>query len=263
MTHADTELAARLVGFGLRPKQIPDRDNAYRDLVRRYVQDDVFAGLVGAVASGLGLSILDVGARSGIVLAADAGSVFETKMDDYAKHINAKERRDTQKVLHGIAHLAIAALGFPRADDLANDSYVGRVSVEQVDIVVRETCRLLEERALRVGDTDEPLAEQGELGRAWRAYLRRPEVASTKDNRANPDATRQIIRRALKYLAERGLMHQVGEETDEVYRTTHRYQVQVRELASHDAFRELLELGVVPSMTSVSLAGPAPTTDRS
>jgi hypothetical protein len=252
---ADAEQAARLIAFGLRPKQLPERDTVYRELGRRYGQDDVFAGLVGAVAEGFGLSVLHVGGRSGVVLVAEPGSVFETKMDDYAKHITTKERRDTQKVLHGIAHLAIAALGFPRPDDLANDSYVGRVSVEQVDVVVRETCRLLDERATRADDTAEPLAEDSELERAWRAYLRRPEVASTKDNRANSDTTRQIIRRALKYLAERGLVHQVGEEIDEVYRTTHRYQVHVREMASHAAFRELLELGAVPSMTATTLIG--------
>ncbi|GAB3285172.1 hypothetical protein [Parasphingorhabdus pacifica] len=254
MTHAgDAEQAAQLIAFGMRPKQLPDRDVAYRDLVRRYTQDDVFAGLVGAIATGLGLAVLHVGGRSGVVLVAEPGSVFETKMDDYARHISTKERRDTQKVLHGIAHLAIAALGFPRADDLANDSYIGRVSVDQVDLVVRETCRLLNER---VADTADPLAEDRELERAWRAYLRRPEVASTKDNRANADTTRQIIRRALKYLAERGLVHQVGEEIDEVYRTTHRYQVHVRELASHAAFREMLALGAVTSMAGATLVAP-------
>ncbi len=249
----DAEDAARLIAFGLRPKQLPGRDTEYRELVRRYTQDDVFAGLATAVATGFGLTVVDVSARSGVVLVATPGSVFETKMDDYARHISTKERRDTQKVLHGIAHLAIAALGFPRADDLADDTYLGRVSVEQIDLVVRETCRLLDERAARADEDTDGTVEDGELERAWRAYQRRPAVASTKDNRANPDTTRQIVRRALKYLAERGLLHPVGEELDEVYRTTHRYQVHVRELASHAALKELIELGAVPRMTGATL----------
>lgn len=260
MNPIDAEQAGRLVAFGLQPKQRADRDATYRQLVRRFLEDDVFAGSVRAFADGMGLTILEVSKLDGIILVAGPGSVFETRMDDYAKYIAANERRDRQKVLHGIAHLAIAALSFPRADDLANDIYFGRVSVEQVDLVVRETCRLLDERAVRAEDDVEPLVEDSELERAWRAYLRRPEVASTTDNRANAGSTRQIIRRALKYLAERGLMTQTGEEADEVYRPTHRYQVQVRELASHAAFRELLALGAVPPMTATTLtaaSGPA------
>jgi hypothetical protein len=263
MTGADAKHAGRLIAFGLRPRQLPERDATYAELIRRFGHDDVFAGLVRAVAAGMGLTVLDASKRCGIVLAAEPGSVFETRMDDYARHISSKERRDTQKVLHGIAHLAVAALGFPRAEDLADDTYVGRVSVEQADLIVRETCRLLEERAVREEDDAEPLAENSELERAWRAYMRRPEVASTKDNRGNADTTRPIIRRALRFLAEQGLVHPVGEDVDEVYRTTHRYQVQVRELASHTAFREMLTLGVVPSMTPGGLSTRFdPTTER-
>ncbi|MFE3173100.1 hypothetical protein ACFXPA_36005 [Amycolatopsis sp. NPDC059090] len=254
MIAEDAEQVGRLIAFGLRPRLIAERDSTYRDLVRRFDQDDVFAGLVRAFAAGMGLSVLAVGMPSGIVLVTEAESVFETKMDDYAKYISTKERRETQRMLHGVAHLAIAALAFPRAEDLADDTHRGRVSVEQVDLVVRETCRLLDERAARAEQDDTPLAEDSELERAWRAYQRRPEVGSTKDSRANATATRQIVRRALKYLAERGLVHQVGEDADEVYRATHRYQVQVRETASHAAFRELLELGAIPSLSGTTLA---------
>jgi hypothetical protein len=254
----DTEQAARLVAMGLRGKQVPSRDVVYRELVHRYQQDEVFAASVDAIAAGLGLLVLDVTGRSGIVLAAQPGSVFEIKMDDYARQAKLRERRDTEKVLHGIAHLAIAALCFPRPDDLANDQYVGRVSVESVDLVVRETCRVLSERATEGSGNADPAAEEPELERAWRAYLRRPEVAATKDSRLNSDTTRGMVSRALKWLAERGLLQAVGEEADEVFRTTSRYQIHVRELASQASFGELLELGVVPPLNSASLAVTTP-----
>ncbi|GIE90724.1 hypothetical protein [Actinoplanes regularis] len=250
---SDAEQAARLVGMGLRGRQVPDRDVVYRDLVLRYQQDEVFAASVDAIAEGLGLAVLDVTRRSGIVLAAQSGSAFEIKMDDYARQAKLRERRDTEKVLHGIAHLAVAALSFPRPDDLANDQYVGRVSVESVDLVVRETCRLLDERAHRDSLNADPSAEEPELERAWRAYQRRPEVAATKDSRRNSDSTRGMVSRALRWLADRGLLQAVGEEDDEVFRTTSRYQIHVRLLASQAAFRELLELGVVPPPTGSGL----------
>jgi hypothetical protein len=253
----DAEQAARLVSLGLRGRQVPSRDAAYRSLVDRYQRDDVFAAAVDVIATGLGLVVLDVTAVSGIVLAAQPGSVFEIKMDDYARQAKLRERRDTEKVLHGIAHLAIAALAFPRPDDLANDQYVGRVSVESVDLVVRETCRVLKERTMAETDNTDPSAEAPELEQAWRAYEKRHEVASTKDNRNNSDSTRGMVRRALRWLAERGLMQAVGEESDETFRPTSRYQIHVRQLASQAAFRELLDLGVVPRI-AVDRATTAP-----
>ena len=237
----DAEQAARLVALGLRSRLVPGRDAAYRSLVERYQRDDGFASAVAAVAAGLDLVVLEVTTVSGIVLAAQPGSVFEIKMEDYARQAKPRER-----VLHGIVHLAVAALLFPRPDDLANDQYVGRVTVESVDLVVRETCRVLKERTVAERGNADPSAGTPELEQAWRVYEKRHEVASTKDNRNNSDSTRGMVLRALRWLAERGLVQAVGEESDETFRSTGRYQVHVRQLASQAAFRELLDLGVVP-----------------
>jgi hypothetical protein len=244
-TVIDAESAARLVSLGLRPKQHPSRDAAYGDLVHRYREDSPFKQLTNAIAAGLGLMVLDVSTRAGIVLAATDDSVFETKMDSYARQAKIRERRETEKVLHGIIHLTVAALGFPRPDDLANDTYVGRVAVDQVDAMVREACRVLDERASEAETNGDPLAEAPELEKAWRAYARRPEAATTKEGRLSPDSTKAMVARALRFLADQGFLAPVADEQDGVYRTTHRYQVQVRELAADQAFEELLELGVV------------------
>ncbi|WP_301297261.1 hypothetical protein [Prauserella halophila] len=226
----------------MRPKLVPGRDVVYADLVRRYGEDSAFKQLTHAVAAGLGLMVLEVNAQAGAVLAATDESVFEIKMDSYARQSKIRERRDTEKVLHGLIHLAAAALGYPRPDDLANDTYIGRVSVEQVDGVVREACRILDERA--AANTD-PLADAPELEQAWRAYARRPATAATKDGRLAPDTTRGMVTRALRFLAEQGFLVSVSSEQGGTYRTTPRYQVQVRELAADAAFDELLALGVV------------------
>jgi hypothetical protein len=173
----DAEAAGRLISYGLRPKQAPARNAAYADLVRRYREDNTFQQLTMGFAAGLGLMILEVSPRAGIVVAATNESAFEIKLDSYAKRARIRERRDVEKVLHGIIHLAVAALCFPRPDDLANDTYVGRVSVEQVDTAVREACRVLDEK---VGGNEDPPADAPELEQVWRAYARRPEVMSTR-----------------------------------------------------------------------------------
>ena len=249
----DVESAARLVAHGMRPKALPARDPAYADLVRRYREDDVFADTVQRVASGLGLVVLAVGPASGLVLAAVEDSVFEIRMDEYARR-TVLANRQADKVMHGLAHLAVAALAFPRADDLADDTYVGRVSVDQVDGAVREACRTLSERVAGTAEAD-PVSDAPQLEEVWRAWLRRPEATATKDGRAGEATTRGIVGKALRFLADQGFLVPVG--PDGVYRTTPRYQVQVRELAAQRTFDELLALGVLPAAGADSLAGVA------
>lgn len=241
MTPSGVEAAARLVAFGMRPKALPGRDAAYAELVRRYREDDAFADTAQRVASGLGLVVLAVDPRAGIVLAAVEESAFEIRMDEYARR-TALVNRQADKVLHGLAHLATAALAFPRPDDLGNDSYVGRVSVDQVDGAVREAARILEERVSGSEEAD-PLSDAPQLEAVWRVWLRRPEATATKDGRAGESTTRGIVGKALRFLADQGFLVPVS---DGVYRSTPRYQVQVRELAAQRAFDELLELGVLP-----------------
>jgi len=249
----DVESAARLVAHGMRPKALPARDPAYADLVRRYREDDAFADTVQRVASGLGLVVLAVGPASGLVLAAVEDSAFEIRMDEYARR-TVLANRQADKVMHGLAHLAVAALAFPRADDLADDTYVGRVSVDQVDGAVREACRTLSERVAGTAEAD-PVSDAPQLEEVWRAWLRRPEATATKDGRAGEATTRGIVGKALRFLADQGFLVPVG--PDGVYRTTPRYQVQVRELAAQRTFDELLALGVLPAAGADSLAGVA------
>jgi hypothetical protein len=250
VTKADVTDAARLVAFGMRPRLLPSRDLSYSELVKRFTEDAVFKEHVEAIAEGLGLTVLAVSARTGAVLGPADGSVFEQKFDDYARRASLGERREVERVLHGLAHLAVAAIAFPRPDDLASDTYVGRVSVEQADSVVREACDMLAARAAAADEAADPLEDAPQLERVWRIYLRRPAATLTKDGRAAPSTTRGIISRALRFLADQGFLVKTSDEQDGTYRTTPRYQVQVRELAAQRAFEELLALQVVPVTAS-------------
>ena len=240
----DATDAARLIALGMRPKQLPARDLVYADLVRRFAADDAFADLVKAVAEGLGIAVLAVTPASGAVLAAREESVFELKIDEYARRA-ALTSRGVDKVIHALAHLAVAALAFPRPDDLVNDTYIGRVAVEQVDAMVREAGRILDQQSAESELNNDPLETAPDLERAWRAYTRRPAAGATRDGRLSPDSTLGMVAKAVRFLAEQGFLVLVSDEGGGTYRTTPRYQVQVRELAANSAFRELLSLGVV------------------
>jgi len=247
--------AAELVALGLRPRLVPARDPRYRELVARYLREPSFAQLTRAIADGLGVVVLDVSERAGLVAAGLADSAFTVRIGDYARRAGG-EHRAADRMLHALAQLATAALAFPRPADLTDASYVGRVSVEGVDAFVREAARLLE---AKTSDGDpladgaggsgwpggERPADEPRLEAAWRLYARRPATGTTRDSRRLAGSTTGIIARAMGFLVESGCLVPVGEDGGGTFRTTPRYQVQVRELAADAAMEELLALGVV------------------
>ncbi|MEF9902541.1 hypothetical protein [Streptomyces sp. P9-A2] len=243
VTPADAADAARLVAFGLQPKLQPARDQEYADLLRRYREDPLFARLADAVATGLGLIVLEVSPRAGMAVTAAEDSVFAVRMGDYARRTSAD---GGDRFLHGLAHLAVAVMAFPRPEDLADDGYIGRVTVNGVDAFVRQTCHRLEERAAEQGENTDPASDAPGLETAWRIWARRSATGATKDARRLAGSTTGIVAKAVTFLTESGFLQRTGDDNGGTYRTTARYQLQVRDLAGSAALAELLELGVVP-----------------
>ncbi|MEU0988561.1 hypothetical protein [Streptomyces sp. NPDC005953] len=259
ITPADAADAARLVSCGLQPKLLPARDAEYTELLRRYREDAPFARLADAVATGLGLIVLEVSPRAGMALAAAEDSVFAVRMGEYARRASAES---ADRFLHGLAHLAVAALAFPRPEDLADDGYVGRITVYGVEAFVRQACRRLEERAEQQGENTDPVTEAPGLESAWRIYTRRSATGATKDARRLAGSTTGIIGKAVAFLTESGFLQRTGDDAGGTYRTTARYQLQVRDMAGSAAMSELLELGVVPvSDGSATLLPPSDADD--
>ncbi|WP_107054452.1 hypothetical protein [Streptomyces sp. NRRL S-350] len=243
----DAEQATRLINYAFKPKQLPHRDSVYESLVRRFDEEPAFEDLVRRSATGMGLRVIDVTMRAGAVIVPEPGSVFEIGLDQYARVARQTQHREAERVLHGIAHLAIAALCFPRPQDLANDGYVGAVTVAVVDEQVRHTCQELAEQSAAAQENSDVPVDAPELERVWRIYARRSEAASTSNGQAAPSTTEAIVGRALRFLVTQGLLVESDnlELMTKVYRTTSRYQLQVRELAAGRVHQELLLLGVV------------------
>ncbi|OII66431.1 hypothetical protein [Streptomyces sp. CC77] len=258
VTPADAADAARLVSFGLQPRLLPARDAEYAELLRRYRDDPAFARLADAVATGLGLVVLEVSPRAGMAVTADEDSVFAVRMGDYARRASTDS---ADRFLHGLAHLAVAALAFPRPEDLADDTYIGRVSVHGVDAFVRQACRRLEERAEQSGENTDPATGAPGLEAAWRVYTRRSATGATKDARRLAGSTTGIIGKAMAFLTDSGFLQRTGDEAGGTYRTTARYQLQVRDMAGNAAMAELLDLGVVPVSDGSATLVPPPDGD--
>ncbi|WP_042365364.1 hypothetical protein [Streptacidiphilus neutrinimicus] len=243
ITAADVADASRLVSFSLQPKLLPARDTEYAELIRRYRDDPSFARLADAVATGLGLIVLEVSSRAGMAVAAAEDSVFAVRMGDYSRRAASES---TDRFLHGLAHLAVAALAFPRPEDLADDGYLGRITVNGVDAFVRQACRRLEQQADLSGDNTDPSSDAPGLEAAWRVYARRSATGATKDARRLAGSTIGIVGKAVSFLVDSGFLQKTSDDSGGTYRTTARYQLQVRDMAGSAAMAELLALGVVP-----------------
>ncbi|WP_037902235.1 hypothetical protein [Streptomyces sp. NRRL S-350] len=243
ITPADVADAARLVSFGLQAKLLPARDAEYAELVRRHREDPPFARLADAVATGMGLVVLEVSPRAGMAVAAAEDSLFAVRMGDYSRRAASES---TDRFLHGLAHLAVAAMAFPRPEDLADDTYLGRITVNGIDSFVRQACRRLEEQADAEGANTDPQSDAPGLEAAWRVWARRTATGATKDARRLSGSTIGIVAKAVMFLVESGFLQKVSDDAGGTYRTTARYQLQVRDLAGSAAMAELLDLGVVP-----------------
>ena len=153
VTPADAADAARLVAFGLQPKLLPARDAEYAELLRRYREDPPSPGSPTPSPPGSASSSWRCPPRAGMAVTAAEDSVFAVRMGDYARRASADS---ADRFLHGLAHLAVAAMAFPRPEDLADDGYIGRITVNGVDAFVRQACRRLEERAEEHGREHRP-----------------------------------------------------------------------------------------------------------
>ncbi|WP_327683260.1 hypothetical protein [Kitasatospora sp. NBC_00458] len=259
ITPADVADAARLVSFGLQAKLLPARDAEYAELVRRHREDPPFARLADAVATGMGLVVLEVSPRAGMAVAAAEESVFAVRMGDYSRRAASES---TDRFLHGLAHLAVAAMAFPRPEDLADDGYLGRITVNGVDSFVRQACRRLEEQATSDGANTDPHSDAPGLEAAWRVWARRTATGATKDARRLSGSTIGIVAKAVLFLVDSGFLQKVSDDSGGTYRTTARYQLQVRDLAGSAAMAELLDLGVVPVSDGTATLLPPDTGDE-
>lgn len=230
----DLVQAGRLIQWGLRSKRRPAQEPEYLELIERYLDQSAFRANVGAIARGLGLSVLDAGMH-GIVLAAVPGSEFELNPRDFRPSMQGADDR----LLDGLVQLAIAATLFPRAQDLEEEATVARppVTVAEIDDALREICNQLADEVK--GTTDPEAGPSDGLIEAWRVYHARPSRAETRDGRYTTKSTHGVISYNLERLKDHGCFTTERRDEETLYQPTWRYQVLVKELAALDAFERV------------------------
>lgn len=235
--------AGRLVQWGLRPLARPAQEAEYQELVERYLDDGVFRTTVRELADGLGLTVLDV-SEHGLVLAPQDESIFALRPADFRPGSSKVDDR----LLDGLAQIAIAATVFPRARDLDEDSDFVRapVTVDEVEAQLRQLCDRICEEARVAPDPDASDEHRG-LIEAWRVYMQRLDSMETRDARKAMRATRRIIEFSLDRLRELGCFTQVRQGSDPAWQPTRRYQVMVQQLAGTALFQLVRQAQGEPS----------------
>lgn len=218
VTGEDLADIGRLLAYAARPKELPARTEAYRELVARYLQDEQFALAADRVAAGTGIA-LHVDPVAGAVAVADADSPLRMPLAEFRKNTYPHER-----ALLGIVVLSVARVAYPTNDRLDDDQRVAVVAVSSVvDYLNRLIDRLSEASAADPEDSDDSLIE------VWRQWVRmRQDRFDAK--RVSVKDRLGIVKRTCEYLEEQGLLQRRSDEDGGTFRATHRFRLAVTAL---------------------------------
>jgi hypothetical protein len=237
----DAFRAGKLLQWALRPRENPNQEKEYRQLLDEYLEQFEFRLLVKNIADGLGLKVLDADQR-GMVLGPEHESAFAFRPSEFRPGAASAEDR----LLDGLVQLAIAASVFPTSRDLEADAGIIRppVTVDEVEDNLRRLCQRIEAEHRTLPDP-EASQEVAGLYEAWRIYQSRPTAIETSDKRQSPRGTRRIIQLGFDKLCEFGCFRKDSHGSRTVYQATWRYQVQVKEMAALRVYERVRRLLLV------------------
>lgn len=213
--------AARLLYRALNLSATPANDVEYRELLARYRASPAMQQLLAEIADGMDLNVLDVSERGLIVAPTGKESRFSIRLGDLRKNLS-----EDQRVALVLSFLAICAVFFPTTSLIEDDS---RFPMPATLAMFRDTLTSLAERMNALEDSDDYSRE--ELRPGW-SYIHSLPASIPQSERASPSSIEGLVRMALNYLSDYGLVNSVGspDEGEAVeFTATHRLRVQLRE----------------------------------
>ncbi|MEU8658044.1 hypothetical protein [Actinoplanes philippinensis] len=224
----DVRHAAELISYGLRPGSRPTDGNPYGQLLQRYRAEPAFRDVVEILASGLGLSVLGVPPRTGIVVTTQPGSAFAIRTSDLR---NTKIPPE-EKLVAGLITLAIAAYAFPNPRDL-DSTDVKIVEVAALDNFIRSAIDRV--TATTGDDGNDPQAR-----RAADVYERMSPF-QPKANQPGPakGCSQWAIVEVLGWLVDRGAARAATTMGATTYQLTDRFRLLVADIGGGEALAAL------------------------
>lgn len=213
--------AARLIYRALNLSATPANDVEYRELLARYRASPQMQELLTEIAEGMELIVLDVSERGLIIAPSGKESRFSIRLGDLRTKLS-----EDQRVALVLSFLAICAVFYPTTALIEDDS---RFPMPATLAAFRDTLIGLAERMNALEDSDDYSRE--ELRPGW-SYIHSLPHSIPESERASPNSIEGLVRLALKYLSDYGLVNCVGsQDEDEAveYTATHRLRIQLRE----------------------------------
>lgn len=222
------EKAGRLIGFALRFKLNPADDPDYLELVREFTADASAMQVLERIVRGLGLRLLEINIRVGLVVGSTHESPFEIARDDYHARMSASDR-----IVQGLIHLAIAAWCFPQAEDLeeTNDTVPAQLSVEKLVEYIHGLCE-----EIKIREEKNIALPNAELRMAWQHVLALGKYADSAEGRVSFATLAGKVRYALIFLTTHGLLKRESQFGRESWLARPTFRIHVREFAGHEAF---------------------------
>jgi hypothetical protein len=231
--------AATLVYKGLQPKLVVSRDKEYRELLALYESDAVFRSMVQDIAIGMGLQTLAINPEGAFFAPASEDSRFATRLQDVRLGMTPEE-----KALMVLIHVTVAALFYPTAERLNDDS------TSPAAVLESEALGLLKTLCTR-------LAKQGEAERkdlpkelepGWQCVLGKPESRPEQKNRTMY-TLEGIVGNVFKQLYDHGFIYPESSEEPVRYLATWKYTIQLRELLVSRIFQAAQAAATHPEHT--------------
>ncbi|WLH14727.1 DUF6063 family protein [Pseudomonas hefeiensis] len=213
--------AARLIYRALNLSATPANDVEYRELLARYRASPELQQVLAEIAEGMELVVLDVSERGLIIAPTRKESRFSIRLVDLRKNLS-----EDQRVALALSFLAICAVFYPTTALIEDDS---RFPMPATLAMFRDTLTALSGRMNALEDSDDYSRE--ELRPGW-SYIHSLPVSIPQADRASPNSIEGLVRMALNYLIDYGLVNNVGaqDESEAVeYTATHRLRIQLRE----------------------------------
>ncbi len=213
--------AARLIYRALNLSATPANDVEYRELLARYRASPELQQVLAEIAEGMELVVLDVSERGLIIAPTRKESRFSIRLVDLRKNLS-----EDQRVALALSFLAICAVFYPTTALIEDDS---RFPMPATLAMFRDTLTALSGRMNALEDSDDYSRE--ELRPGW-SYIHSLPVSIPQADRASPNSIEGLVRMALNYLIDYGLVNNVRAqdegEADE-FTATHRLRIQLRE----------------------------------
>lgn len=226
----DARQAATLIALGF-----PGERGRYREArspaLDRWREDAGFRRLAGAIAQGMGLSLIEVTPDGEVVLVAEDDTPFTPLVDTLLPgNVAADESRRQLAVL---ALLGIVAEVFPTEDALAGAD-------EAQELFPAEIVQLLLSRAEAASREPVEGPRQEDLRRAFEVVRSVQPSVSTKTGREGALGLEGTVTHVLRKLAEHGLVREVpGERL--AFKPTASFAPHVRHLLDRESLDSALE----------------------